>query len=295
MRYFLITILAVVIQATTAAAWGPNGHRITAQIGEDNLNDAAAERLEDITQGRSLALMATWPDYVRSYSEYDCLKPMHFLTVEDGQDINTALAKRPFGSGACKMDSFNALNMPANVVDAIHYFADIVGGDAGKAADFEQMLSANGAAPYNGSIAQTALLLLVHFVGDVHQPLHVGRGPDRGGNTITVEWFSEYVNLHKVWDELLIEREALSYSEYAAFLEQRFAGTGVAGNGTKPLAWAQESVGHRDQVYDFGPASAYNVPRLQYKYAADQDELIKTRLYQGGVRLSQILNAVLGD
>ena len=66
----------------------------------------------------------------------------------------------------------------------------------------------------------TALALLVHLVGDVHQPLHVGRGPDRGGNSIDVYWFGEPVVLHEVWDEGLIEKEALSFTEFAVFLVQ---------------------------------------------------------------------------
>ena len=58
------------------------------------------------------------------------------------------------------------------------------------------------------------LRLLIHIVGDVHQPLHVGRKGDRGGNDIKVTWFGESSNLHKIWDEGLIDNQQLSYTEY---------------------------------------------------------------------------------
>lgn len=293
MRIIALATFAIFLHAGSVFAWGANGHRITAKIGEDNLTSVAAERLKDIVGDQSLALMATWPDFVRSFSEYDCFKPWHFLTVDDGTSIDDARSVRPNRSGSCDMDSFNALGMPANVVDAITYFSDILDGDAQKAADFAQMLKVNGAAPYNGSIEQTALALVVHLVGDVHQPLHVGKGPDRGGNTITVDWFGENMKLHEVWDEALIERQELSYTEFAAFLEQRFGTTDMGDYGDGSQSWAQESVGYRGAVYDFGGNAAYNVPRLEYKYAAKQDRLIKERLYQGGMRLSAVLNAIL--
>src|SRR5260370_19352158 len=59
---------------------------------------------------------------------------------------------------------------------------------------------------------------LVHFVGDVHQPLHVGRRDDRGGNDIQVTWFGESTNLHAVWDEKIIERSEEHTSELQSHL-----------------------------------------------------------------------------
>ena len=65
---------------------------------------------------------------------------------------------------------------------------------------------------------QNALKFLVHFIGDIHQPLHVGNGKDYGANNVKVKWFNEPTNLHKIWDEKLIDYQNLSYTEYARFL-----------------------------------------------------------------------------
>ena len=216
-------IAGLLISITPALAWGPNGHRITAQIGEDGLSDRAREAVRKIAGKRSLALFATWPDYIRSFPEWDCAKPWHFLTIEDGQDIEDALEKAPRIPRGCDKDLFERLNMPLNVVGAIDYFAAILGGDTPKESAFAELMKESKVEPLNGSVQLTALALLVHLVGDVHQPLHVGRGPDRGGNSITVEWFEKIENLHKVWDEELIENEQLSFSEFAMFLEQEFS------------------------------------------------------------------------
>ena len=55
-------------------------------------------------------------------------------------------------------------------------------------------------------------------MGDIHQPLHAGKKKDLGGNLIRVKWFDERTNLHKVWDDGLIDSQKLSYTEYISFI-----------------------------------------------------------------------------
>src|SRR6476661_7274720 len=70
---------------------------------------------------------------------------------------------------------------------------------------------------------QLALRFVVHLVGDLHQPLHVGKCCDRGGNDVKVTWFGKPTNLHSVWDSALVDEEQLSYSELAAKLERHLS------------------------------------------------------------------------
>ena len=63
-----------------------------------------------------------------------------------------------------------------------------------------------------------ALKFMVHLIQDLHQPLHVGNGKDRGVHSVKVKWFGEKTNLHSVWDTKLFELQKLSYSEYANYL-----------------------------------------------------------------------------
>ncbi len=292
-RYFKPAFMSavVILSAQAAHAWGPNGHRITAQIAEGTMSGADRINLWAIAGPRGLALMATWPDFVRSFAQYDCFKPWHFLTVEDGQPIEEALKRPPDLSDACDKAAFADLDMPGNVVDAITFFADILKGDKDKAARFSKLMETQNAPLYQGSVDMTALALLVHLVGDVHQPLHVGRGPDRGGNSIDVYWFGEPVVLHEVWDEGLIEKEALSFTEFAVFLVQDLGYDAPANSA--PVSWAEESVNLRAKVYDFGDKTKNGLPDLSYSYAAQNDAVFKARLHTGGVRLAALLSEIL--
>ena len=125
----------------------------------------------------------------------------------------------------------------------------------------------------------------------------LGRGGDRGGNSLSVQWFGELTNLHSLWDSGLIDNEGLGYSEYSGFLEQEFSGQlpfdGIEG-GSSTAAWAQESFDNRMNVYppinERNPAA--NLPSLSYDYAAAQNELLKQRLFLGGRRLGQLLGSI---
>jgi hypothetical protein len=170
-------------------------------------------------------------------------------------------------------------------------------GDESNSLAFGEFLTGQGVEPYRGSLQLTALIFVVHLIGDVHQPLHVGRGIDRGGNSIKVQWFGELRSFHSLWDEGLIAKERLSFSEFATFLEEEFAGHGSVTYGNGPATWALESFAARSQVYDiFDPKDpGANLPRLSYDYAAAQDALLKQRLYRGGRRLAVLLNKVFDD
>ena len=300
---FGVIIAAVIVlplMPSGAQAWGPNGHRIVAQIGENHLSPTARAAARDLAGSKSLALMATWPDFIRSNPDWDCVKPWHFLTVNDDETVKEGMDRVARLSKHCDKKVFQQLSMPNNVVSAIEYFSDIVRGDADKATAFAELLEKNGVKPpYDSdSIRLTALILVVHFVGDVHQPLHVGRELDRGGNSITTEWFGELTNLHTVWDSELIDKEGLSYSEFATFLEDEFVDQEATNCGENPATWAKESVSYRKQVYDIGDARnpAANLSSLSYEYAAAQDALLKQRLYLGGRRLGHLLNSIFdGD
>ena len=295
MKLFVSALVAGFAITSAAFAWGPNGHRITARVAEDSLSEQAQSAVQAIAGARSLALLATWPDFIRSFKEYDCFKPMHFLTVEDGQDFDNALKVKPFKSRNCTIDDFDDFGLPSNVVSGIDFFAAILAGDNERTANFAAFMEQVGAEPLDGSIQLTALAMLVHLVGDVHQPLHVGRGPDRGGNAITVDWFDDLQNFHWVWDEGLIEKEALSYSEFAEFLNQEFADKPAVEFGEGPKTWALESVAHRDDVYNWGGNPNFNLPKLSYVYAAQQNALLNERLYMGGARLADLLNQIFGN
>ena len=132
-----------------------------------------------------------------------------------------------------------------------------------------------------------ALKFLVHLIGDLHQPLHVGSGTDRGGNDVKVKWFGEATNLHNVWDERLIKLQELSYTEYADYLLLKIDYSLIREwQGANILEFINESKELRKKCYEFKDGN------LSWDYFYNHKELLEKRLIQGGVRLSGEINRI---
>jgi hypothetical protein len=131
-----------------------------------------------------------------------------------------------------------------------------------------------------------ALKFIIHFVGDLHQPLHVGRLGDRGGNGTHVTWFRKSSNLHTVWDTELVDFISLSYSELARWLTPPSYSQLIEWQSGTVRDWAQESFDLRGKVYDIGSGN------LSFEYADRSVPIVRQRLLQAGVRLAGLLNSI---
>jgi hypothetical protein len=135
------------------------------------------------------------------------------------------------------------------------------------------------------------LRLVIHIVGDIHQPLHTGHLSDRGGNDIKVTWFNEPTNLHSVWDSKLVDYQQLSYTEYASAInfttkEQRaqMVQGGLA-------QWLYDSHQIVQPIY----AKVKANDKLGYRYNFDNIAVLNQQLLKGGVRLASVLNDIFGS
>ena len=127
----------------------------------------------------------------------------------------------------------------------------------------------------------------MHLIGDLHKPLHVGNGKDRGGNDVHLKWFGETSNLHSIWDTKLIDYQKLSYKEYAHYLKlNEDRGDIRQWQADSLITYVHESRDLRRQCYNFKDAD------LRWEYFYAQQSLLEKRLYQGGVRLSGTLNRI---
>ncbi|HEX9941367.1 MAG TPA: S1/P1 nuclease [Thermoanaerobaculia bacterium] len=253
----LLLLLAV---SSPVCAWGPNGHRIVGRIAANHLTDEAAHAVECLIGPEGLDQASTWADEIRSDPNWQPpLKnpsPWHFISIDDQETLETT-ARDPKG----------------DVLEAIERFSAVL---RDPQADRQAK--------------QEALRFLVHFVGDVHQPLHVGRRADRGGNTIEVTLFNEKTNLHAVWDSGLIDSEKLSFSEFAAFIDHPTLKELQDWQAAPPAEWVRESKAVRDRVYKL-PADH----KLSFQYVFDNIPLVKKRLLQAGVRLAGLLNSIFAQ
>lgn len=255
-KVFFLLVLTLLLSTPDAFGWGQIGHRVVGHIAQQHLTPEAQERLDALLGGESLAQASTWMDEIRSDDDYDYTSTWHWVTIPDGMRY----------AETDKNPDCDALGKTKEIIGALQ--ADT--------------LSAEEEREY--------VRFLVHLVGDLHQPLHVGTGEDRGGNEATVIWFGEPSNLHRVWDSGMIDRKQLSYTELARFSTETVDDDRHDDwTDASVEDWAYESMEVREQVYDLPPDR-----ELGYEYSYRNFETLKKRLVQSGVRLAHVLNDIYG-
>lgn len=251
----LLLLFLLLVWTTSLMAWGQTAHRAAAQVAEHYFSPGTRIAVSEILGRERLARASTWPDFMRADpSEFwqETANPLHYVTVPDGEVYSEALAP-PEG------DAYTAL------------------------AQFSQTLRDPDATPDEKALA---LRFVVHIIADLHQPLHVGNGNDRGGNDFAVTYFGETRNLHQVWDSGMVDRWQLSYTELTDWLldditPERFE----SWNEPDPIVWITESAALRQQIY---PEDR----DLFWKYDFAWKETAEMRVAQAGVRIAAYLNDI---
>jgi nuclease S1 len=252
-RIFVLLILSIAGHA--AFSWGPTGHRVTGWIAEKYLSKKVRNRLEKILGDQSLAMASTWMDEIRSDSTFDFMVDWHWVEIPDGLSYEQT-EKNPHG----------------DIIEAV-----------------ERITGALKTDTLSNEEQKAYTRILIHLVGDVHMPLHVGNGKDHGGNDIKVTWFKRESNLHTVWDRDMIDDTMLSYTELAASLENPTEYEIKAWQKSGIREWARESMALRQRVYDI----LNN--KLGYAYSYKNLHIVRQRLLQAGVRLAGLLNEIFGQ
>lgn len=288
-RNTLLKVVATFLLLTltpSANAWGPTGHRVVAEIAQRHLTPAAQVKVSLILDGRTLADVANWPDELRSDPRYDKYKPLHFATVKNGLTSYRDSEKALCGDVVVAIDAFTAFLRTGSreslyVVKALSDKTDGTGQGACNPQETEPISTA------------LALSFLVHLMGDLHQPLHVG-GTDLGGNLVDVNWMDRWkTNLHSTWDDEMVDYERLDYTQYARFLDRASeadASRWLAGN---TISYADEAVAMRSKLYVFPDDSGKPaVHKVSYKYIGAQRDRMREQLLKGGLRLAGVLNSI---
>lgn len=167
-----LALLMGLVSSSGSWAWGADGHRLIAEHAVTRLSPAArteVERLLALEPGATLASVSTWADEVRSPTT----AAWHYLNFPRDAD--------------CRYDGDRMCLQENCVVGAIARQLVVLASDA---PDERRLL---------------ALKYVVHFVGDVHQPLHAGFADDRGGNTHQLQAFGRGTNLHALWDSAMLQ------------------------------------------------------------------------------------------
>jgi hypothetical protein len=234
--------------------WGKNGHRATGKIAEKHLTKKAKRKIDKLLKGQSLAFVSTFADEIKSDRKYNKYYSWHYINM--GLDETYEEAKK---------------NPDGDLVTGINKCIAILKDD---------ISTADEKAFY--------LKLLVHFMGDLHQPMHIGKKEDKGGNMFQVQWFGKGSNLHKVWDENMIDSYKMSYSDLADNAENLSKKQIEVIEKGSIIDWVNEV--HRITVKVY--KSAKTGENLRYKYSYNNFDIVRTQLQKGGIRLAKVLNDI---
>ncbi|TVR32888.1 MAG: S1/P1 Nuclease [Balneolaceae bacterium] len=233
--------------------WGQVGHYVTGEIAEYHLTDTARERVNEILGDKSMALATVWMDDIRSDSRYDHTTTWHWATIPDGMTYEEAEQEET-----------------GDIIWALEtLIAELKQGELSETEEREK------------------LKMVMHMIGDIHQPLHVGTGEDRGGNDVRVQWMGNNSNLHRVWDSDIINSIQMSFTELARELNTATAEQVAEWQKATVRDWAYESVSYRDRIYDL-PDDL----RIGFDYRYQNKEIVFKRLLQAGVRMAGVLNEI---
>jgi len=259
MLRFLSILLVLVISSVSLQAsedWGKTGHRTTGEIAEQHLSRKAKREIRKLLNGQSLAIVSTYGDEIKSDNAYREFGPWHYVNFPFDKTFDT-----------------HPRSEKGDIVMAINKCITVLKDETSSKADKAFYLK-----------------MLVHFLGDLHQPLHVGKAEDLGGNRFQVQWFGEGSNLHTVWDTKMIENYNMSYMELAANrdvlskaqIEQLKRGS--------ITDWMNESRDLCNDVY----ANTKSGEKLGYRYMYVYFNTLRSQLQKGGIRLASVLNDIFG-
>lgn len=256
--------------ASWAGAWGPTGHEVVAHLAERNLSSRARARLAELLGAReSLASIATWADDIRK--ERPETKRWHFIDIE-----NDARTRRPDVARFCPNHDC--------VVDQI---------------DIARQRLADAKLPRPARAE--ALRFLVHFVGDLHQPLHCADDDDRGGNEkrlLVPGAENGVIKLHAYWDNLLATESREDARALAERLDRSTSKRERAlwqSGSTADWAWEGYLLARRLIYADFKHGRTRRPVPLPARYRTTEPrKLVDTQLARAGIRLAALLNAALG-
>ena len=233
-------------------AWGSDGHKITDDVAYHYLDQVIKDSVAAYLDGTTFEEAGCWMDEIRSDHTYDYLKPCHYINIEKGESYKPTTEA-------------NIINELNKVIARLK--------ERSKHTKEENAID---------------LKILMHLVSDLHQPLHVGYGIDKGGNKIEVSFLGHNSNLHKVWDSEIIKHSRITADGCISIVGSYSPTQISAVQKIDIIGWMNDSRSHLGQVYDFTDAT------IDESYITKNTQLIEKQLIAGGIRLSALLKEIFG-
>ncbi|MGB5553408.1 MAG: S1/P1 nuclease [Flavobacteriaceae bacterium] len=232
--------------------WSKTGHRVIGEVAQEHLSAKAKRAIKKLLKGKSLATVSNFGDEIKADSIYKKFSSWHYVNI-------------PHGKKYTEITPFKYGDLVTGIQECIRIIKDVSSAEAEKV---------------------FYLKMLVHLIGDLHQPMHVGRLEDKGGNDIQLQWFNDGTNLHQVWDAKMIDDYGMSFTELRASLPQISNNQKKAMQEGSLLDWVEESHLLADEVYE----SVEVGEKLYYRYGYVWWATVEVQLQKGGLRLAKVLN-----
>lgn len=255
MKKSILTLVLLTAVCLNTFAWGQKGHDVTAYIAEQHLTPAARAAVESLLDGKSIVYWANWLDNASHQRPLAYTKTWHYKNIDEGVRYEEAPAN-PAG------DALTAIKSRIEILNDPNATAE------------ERRL---------------ALKILIHVVGDLHMPLHMGHATDLGGNRIKVKFFNRDNNLHAVWDSSIPESaHKWSYTEWQQQIDRANPADEAAIISGSVDDWAKETVAIASDVYTYFQPDC----NISYNEVARWTPTVEQQFLRGGLRLAHLLNSI---
>ena len=239
----------------TDTDWGNTGHRAIGEIANKHLSKRIQRKIKKLLNGQSLAMISTYADDIKSDRAFSKYYTWHYVNLNDDETYQTS-KKNPKGDLVTGIEKCKQVIMDATSSKEEKVFH---------------------------------LKMLVHLIGDLHQPMHVGRVSDKGGNDFKLKWFYKGSNMHRVWDSEMINSFNMTYTELANNTNTLSRAQIKSLQGGTVVDWANESKVIAQKIY----RSAKADENLRYRYMYDHFSTVREQLQKGGIRLAKVLTEIL--
>lgn len=250
----LLLFLSVHLVMGNSNFWAKTGHRVVGEVAQDHLNRKTKRAVSKLLNGHSLAAVSNYADAIKSDRAFKNFSAWHYVNIPSGKKYSEI---KPSPNG--------------DLVTGIQKCIEILKNESSTEEDKVFYLK-----------------MLIHLIGDLHQPLHAGRKEDKGGNDIQLQWFGKGSNLHRVWDSHMIDDFGMSYSELSKELSTLGKEQIREIKKGSILDWVAESQKLADEIYN----SVEKGEKLRYSYSYKYWVMVEKQLQKGGVRLARVLNDI---
>lgn len=268
MKHFAVIGTLLLISAQ-GWCWGALGHKTSAQIAWQFMDRETRAKVTEVLNGTSITDASVWADAARGNSEWKYTTWYHFEKAPDNHTYLQNLERQD-----------EATRKVGGLLEALYIAEDTM----------KDPLS-------NRTDKENALKFAIHFVGDIHQPLHTGRVEDNGGNKIRLRWLDFETSLHSVWDSQIIylaHKELFAQSVdsllpqeeqsklYADFLMKKYKNYRPAPSVfSRYDDWMHESMVPRADAYDYRNET-------EQAYTDRFADVVDERIYLAGLRIAHV-------